>query len=146
MKFKRSDKETGLPYFLIAFFIKNYMRIGKMEEKVGLPILGARLPELKVDTTHGDMVLPDDLTGKWFVFFSYPADFTPVCTTEFVSLAAKHDDFQVLNTELVGLSVDAVTAHINWTEWIKENMNQEIPFPIIADSLGRVAGRLGMIH
>lgn len=117
-----------------------------MEEKVGLPILGAALPELKVTTTHGEMTLPDDLAGKWFVLFSHPADFTPVCTTEFVSLAAKHDDFQAMNTELIGLSVDAVTAHIKWTEWIKENMDQEIPFPIIADSLGRTAGKLGMIH
>ncbi len=117
-----------------------------MEEKVGLPILGARLPELKVLTTHGDMTLPDDLKGKWFVLFSHPADFTPVCTTEFVALAAAHDDFKAINTELVGLSVDAVTAHLKWTEWIKENMNQEIQFPIIADSLGRVAYKLGMIH
>lgn len=117
-----------------------------MQETVGLPVLGARLPELKVQTTHGDMVLPDDLSGKWFVLFSHPADFTPVCTTEFVSLAAAHDDFLAMNTELVGLSVDALTAHLKWTEWIKENMGQEITFPIIADSLGRVAYTLGMIH
>ena len=117
-----------------------------MENKVGLPVLGARLPELKVTTTHGEMTLPDDLKGQWFVLFSHPADFTPVCTTEFVSLAAAHDDFLAMNTELVGLSVDAVTAHIKWTEWIKDNMGQEITFPIIADSLGRVAFELGMIH
>lgn len=117
-----------------------------MENHVGLPILGARLPELKVITTHGAMTLPDDLSGKWFVLFSHPADFTPVCTTEFVSLASRHKEFQAMNTELVGLSVDAVTAHIKWTEWIKDNMGQEITFPIIADSLGRVAEKLGMIH
>lgn len=117
-----------------------------MEEQMGLPVLGARLPELNVTTTHGEMTLPDDLKGQWFVLFSHPADFTPVCTTEFVSLAAAHKDFQAINTELVGLSVDAVTAHLKWTEWIKENMNQEVTFPIIADSLGRVAYKLGMIH
>lgn len=117
-----------------------------METNVGLPVLGARLPELKVTTTHGEMVLPDQLEGKWFVLFSHPADFTPVCTTEFVALAAANDQFQAINTELVGLSVDAVTAHLKWTEWIKKHMNQEIPFPIIADSLGRVAYKLGMIH
>lgn len=117
-----------------------------MQEKPGLPVLGARLPELKVTTTHGEMTLPDDLKGKWFVLFSHPADFTPVCTTEFVSLAAAHDDFLEINTELVGLSVDAVTAHLKWTEWIKENMGQEVTFPIIADSLGRVAMELGMVH
>ena len=117
-----------------------------MQEKMGLPVLGAKLPELNVVTTHGEMTLPDDLKGQWFVLFSHPADFTPVCTTEFVSLAAAHEDFKKVNTELVGLSVDAVTAHIKWTEWIKENMGQEITFPIIADSLGRTAQKLGMIH
>ena len=117
-----------------------------MQEKMGLPVLGAKLPELNVVTTHGEMTLPDDLKGQWFVLFSHPADFTPVCTTEFVSLAAAHEDFKKINTELVGLSVDAVTAHIKWTEWIKENMGQEITFPIIADSLGRTAQKLGMIH
>ncbi len=117
-----------------------------MEENVGLPVLGAQLPELKVTTTHGEMVLPGDLKGKWFVLFSHPADFTPVCTTEFVGLAAANDQFQAINTQLIGLSVDAVFAHLKWTEWIKENMDQEIPFPIIADSLGRVAIKLGMIH
>lgn len=117
-----------------------------MQETLGLPILGARLPELKVTTTHGEMVLPDDLEGKWFILFSHPADFTPVCTTEFVSLASRHEELREMNTELVGLSVDAVTAHLKWTEWIKDNMDQEITFPIIADSLGRVASKLGMIH
>ena len=117
-----------------------------MEQRATLPMLGGRLPELKVTTTHGKMTLPDDLAGQWFVLFSHPADFTPVCTTEFVALAAAHDEFKAMNTELVGLSVDAVTAHLKWTEWIKENMNQEITFPIIADSLGRVSNELGMIH
>lgn len=117
-----------------------------MEERLGFPMLGARLPELKVTTTHGDKTYPNDLEGKWFVLFSHPADFTPVCTTEFVSFAAAHEEFRAINTELVGLSVDAVTAHIKWTEWIKENMGQEITFPIIADSLGAVSKNLGMIH
>ena len=97
-----------------------------MSECVGLPVLGARLPELKVHTTHGDMVLPDDFEGKWLVLFSHPADFTPVCTTEFVSFAAANGRFLEMDTHLVGLSVDALTAHIKWTEWIKENMGQEI--------------------
>lgn len=116
-----------------------------METKIGSTVLGARLTELQVITTHGEMTLPNDLEGKWFVLFSHPADFTPVSTTEFVALAAEYDVFQTLNTELIGLSADPVTSHIKWTEWIKENMYQEIPFPIIADSLGRVAKKLGMI-
>ncbi|MFA5649194.1 MAG: peroxiredoxin [Bacteroidales bacterium] len=117
-----------------------------LSENLGLPILGARLPKLNVVTTHGKMVLPDDLAGKWFVLFSHPADFTPVCTTEFVALADVYDDFLKINTELVGLSVDAVTAHLKWTEWINDNIGVPIKFPIIADSLGDVAKKLGMIH
>ncbi|HZJ89670.1 MAG TPA: peroxiredoxin [Bacilli bacterium] len=117
-----------------------------MKENSSLPILGARLPKLEVVTTHGKMVLPDELAGKWFMLFSHPADFTPVCTTEFVALADYYDEFLKVNTELVGLSVDAVTAHLKWTEWIKDNIGVEIKFPIIADSLGDVAKKLGMIH
>lgn len=117
-----------------------------MENSMGLPILGAPLTEMKATTTHGEMTLPNDLKGKWFVLFSHPSDFTPVCTTEFVGLAAAHEEFKAMNTELVGLSVDSVVSHLKWTEWIKEHMGQEITFPIIADSLGRVANKLGMIH
>lgn len=117
-----------------------------MSQEMRLPVLGAPLPEMKTTTTHGELTLPHDLKGKWFVLFSHPSDFTPVCTTEFVALAAAHEDFKAINTELVGLSVDSVVSHLKWTEWIKENIGQEITFPIIADSLGRVASTLGMIH
>jgi len=79
------------------------------------------------------------------IFFSHPADFTPVCTTEFVAFQKRYDEFQKLNTELIGLSVDQVFAHIKWEEWIKENLHIEIKFPIIADT-GMVANTLGLIH
>ena len=89
--------------------------------------------------------LPDHFTGKWFVLFSHPADFTPVCTTEFVAFQKRYDNFKELNCELIGLSVDQVFAHIKWEEWIKEHMGVEIQFPIIADT-GSVAERLGLVH
>lgn len=117
-----------------------------MSEMNGMPMLGAKLPELDVITTQGNMILPDDYKGKWFVLFSHPADFTPVCTTEFYSFAKAHDEFREVNTELIGLSIDGPTAHLKWTEWIEENLNQKVEFPIIADSLGRTAEKLGMIH
>lgn len=79
------------------------------------------------------------------MLFSHPADFTPVCTTEFVSFQKNYDKFRAMNTELLGLSVDQVFSHIKWTEWIKEHFDTEIEFPIIADT-GLVAGRLGFIH
>ncbi|MCX7767326.1 MAG: redoxin domain-containing protein, partial [Candidatus Sumerlaeia bacterium] len=111
----------------------------------GIPLLGDTFPEMEVQTTHGIMKLPDAFKGKWFVLFSHPADFTPVCTTEFVAFQKRYDKFKALNCELIGLSVDQVFAHIKWEEWINEKLGVEIQFPIIADT-GAVADRLGLIH
>lgn len=116
-----------------------------MEDKIGMPLLGDKFPEMRVVTTHGPMDLPSAFTGKWFVLFSHPADFTPVCTTEFVAFQNRYDKFKSMNCELIGLSVDQVFAHIKWEEWIKENLDVEIQFPIIADT-GNVAKTLGLIH
>ncbi|OMH41050.1 peroxiredoxin [Desulfurobacterium indicum] len=116
-----------------------------MEEKKGFPLLGDRFPELEVQTTHGKMKLPEAFKGKWFVLFSHPADFTPVCTTEFVAFQKRYDKFRKLNCELIGLSVDQVFSHIKWEEWIKDKLGVEIEFPIIADT-GAVADALGLIH
>jgi peroxiredoxin (alkyl hydroperoxide reductase subunit C) len=114
-------------------------------ENQGMPLLGDKFPELKVLTTRGTMTLPNDMAGKWFVLFSHPADFTPVCTTEFVAFQNLYKEFRALNCELIGMSVDQVFSHIKWEEWIKENIGVEIEFPIIADT-GAVANRLGLIH
>jgi len=119
-----------------------------MEKKhEGIPLIGDKFPQMEVTTTHGTMTLPDDIMekGKWFVLFSHPGDFTPVCTTEFHGFATRFDQFQELNTELIGLSIDQVFAHIKWGEWIEENLNTKIPFPIIADH-GLVSSKLGMVH
>ena len=110
-----------------------------------MPLLGDKFPEMKVVTTHGVLNLPKAFLGKWFVFFSHPADFTPVCTTEFVAFQKRYKEFKKLNCELIGLSVDQVFAHIKWEEWIKDNLKVEIKFPIIADT-GAVAEKLGLIH
>lgn len=114
-------------------------------EKKGIPLLGDSFPEMEVQTTHGVMKLPEALAGKWFVLFSHPADFTPVCTTEFVAFQKRYNKFKELNCELIGLSVDQVFSHIKWIEWIKEKLDVEIEFPIIADT-GAVAEKLGLIH
>jgi len=110
-----------------------------------MPLIGDPLPKMKVVTTHGVKSLPDDYSGKWLVLFSHPADFTPVCTTEFVAFAKREDEFKELNCELLGLSIDQVFAHIKWEEWIEENLDVQIPFPIIADD-GTVGKMMGMIH
>ncbi|WP_025028702.1 peroxiredoxin [Caldalkalibacillus mannanilyticus] len=107
--------------------------------------IGDRLPQLEVHTTHGKIVLPTDYEGRWFMLFSHPGDFTPVCTTEFVSFAKNQAAFQQLNCELIGLSIDTVFAHMKWIEWIQSHLGVSITFPIIADELGVVARRLGMI-
>jgi len=115
-----------------------------MENRI--PLLGEKFPTLVVNTTHGKITLPDDFTGKWFILFSHPGDFTPVCTTEFVAFQKRYNQFKELNCELIGESVDQVFAHLKWVEWIKDNLNTEITFPIIADDNGKVASTLGLIH
>jgi peroxiredoxin (alkyl hydroperoxide reductase subunit C) len=110
-----------------------------------MPLLGDDFPEMKVQTTQGVIDLPKDYAGRWFVLFSHPADFTPVCTTEFVAFQKRYEKFKALNCELIGLSVDQVFSHIKWEKWIKEKLGVEIQFPIIADT-GAVAERLGLIH
>lgn len=111
----------------------------------GIPLLGDIFPTMTVQTTRGVKHLPEDYKGKWFVLFSHPADFTPVCTTEFVAFQQRYDQFKALNTELIGMSVDQIFSHIKWEEWIKDNLNIEIQFPIIADT-GKIAETLGLIH
>ena len=116
-----------------------------MEEKNSMPLIGDKFPNMQVQTTHGIKKLPDAFKGKWFILFSHPADFTPVCTTEFYAFQKRYNEFKKLNTELIGLSVDQVFSHIKWEDWIKENLKIEIKFPIIADT-GKVANTLGLIH
>lgn len=111
-----------------------------------LPLIGDRAPEFTAQTTKGVIDFPNGYKGKWVVLFSHPGDFTPVCTTEFYAFASRAGDFKALGTELVGLSVDQVYAHMKWTEWIKEKLGKEIPFPVIADSTGKVATKYGMLQ
>ncbi|NPA93543.1 MAG: peroxiredoxin [Chloroflexi bacterium] len=110
-----------------------------------MPLIGDPFPQMEVVTTHGKLNLPEAFKGKWFVLFSHPADFTPVCTTEFVAFQKRYPEFRKLNTELIGLSVDQVFSHIKWEEWIEEKLGVKIEFPIIADT-GAVAETLGLIH
>jgi len=114
-----------------------------MEGKV--PLLGDAFPQLTVQTTHGKLALPEDYKGKWFVLFSHPADFTPVCTTEFVGFQKRYAQFQELGCMLVGMSIDQVFSHMKWVEWIKEKLHVEIQYPIIAGT-ETLADRLGLVH
>lgn len=116
-----------------------------MEHAINIHI-GDKFPELEVQTTQGKMKLPEAFKGKWFILFSHPADFTPVCTTEFYAFQKRYDEFKALNTELIGLSIDQVFSHIKWLDWIRDNLKEEIKFPVIADDTGKVAAQLGLIH
>lgn len=117
-----------------------------MEQNImNMPLLGDIFPEMTVQTTHGPMTLPQNYKDKWFVLFSHPADFTPVCTTEFVSFQKRFGQFKEMGCELIGMSVDQVFSHIKWVEWIKEKLNVDIEFPIIAAN-DAIAMKLGLLH
>lgn len=119
---------------------------------VRLPLIGDKAPSFKAKTTQGEISFPEDYQGKWVILFSHPADFTPVCTTEFMTFASMADEFAALNTELIGLSVDGLFSHIAWLRTIKEKIefngmkNVEVKFPLIEDIKMDIAKMFGMIQ
>ncbi|MGC8816233.1 MAG: peroxiredoxin [Candidatus Hadarchaeum sp.] len=109
-----------------------------------LPRLGEKAPEFEAVTTQGKLKL-SDFRGSWLIMFSHPADFTPVCTTEFIAFAKIYPELQKRNVQLLGLSVDSVTSHIAWIRNIEEKFGVKIPFPVIADLDKKVSQLYGMI-
>ena len=122
------------------------------EEQRGLPLIGEKAPAFEAKTTQGHISFPKDYEGKWVVFFSHPADFTPVCTTEFMTFASMIDEFRDLNCELIGLSIDSNYSHIAWLRTIQEKIcykgmeGVEVTFPVISDLTMEVAKKYGMIQ
>ena len=106
--------------------------------------LGQKAPEFIANTTKGPVSL-EDYKGKWVILFSHPADFTPVCTTEFMEFARRYGEFKKLNVELIGLRVDSIYSHIEWMRDIKDKFGIEIPFPVIADISKEVAKEYNMM-
>ena len=124
-----------------------------MEEKqyFRMPLIGDKAPEFVATTTQGQINFPKDYEGKWVILFSHPADFTPVCTTEFMTFGSMINEFKDINTELVGLSVDSLYAHIAWLRKIQElewngKKHINVTFPLIEDIKMEVAKRYGMIQ
>lgn len=121
-------------------------------ESVSMPRIGDPAPAFKAVTTQGDIDFPAQYGGSWVILFSHPADFTPVCTSEFMTFASLEDRFAKLNTKLVGLSVDGLYSHIAWLRTIKEKIeyrgmkNVEVRFPLIEDITMEVARKYGMIQ
>ena len=112
-----------------------------------IPRINDPAPEINAKSTHVQIKLTDYTSkGKWVMLFSHPADFTPVCTTEFVEFGRRHADFERLNVQLVGVAVDSVYAHIAWVRNIEGNFGVKIHFPVIADLDQKVAQAFGMVH
>lgn len=110
-----------------------------------MPRINDPAPDFEAKTTHGMLKL-SDFKGRWIVLFSHPADFTPVCSTEFVEFARRADEFQKRDAQLIGLSVDSITAHIAWIRNIEQHFGVKIDFPVIADLDTKVAQQYGLIH
>ncbi len=124
-----------------------------MEENViAMPRIGDKAPEFKAVTTQGKINFPGDYKGSWVIFFSHPADFTPVCTSEFMTFATLEEKFERANCKLVGLSVDGLYSHIAWLRTIKEKIefkgmkNVEVKFPLIEDITMEISKKYGMIQ
>jgi len=122
------------------------------QQVVTLPRIGEKAPEFKAVTTQGEINFPSDYKGSWVILFSHPADFTPVCTSEFMTFASRESEFNKANCKLVGLSVDGLYSHIAWLRTIKEKItykgmkNVEVTFPLIEDITMEVAKKYGMIQ
>lgn len=122
------------------------------QEIITMPRIGDEAPEFKAVTTQGEIDFPKDYKGRWVILFSHPADFTPVCTSEFMTFATREKEFEDANCKLVGLSVDGLYSHIAWLRTVKEKIEYkgmkdvEIKFPLIEDITMDVAKKYGMIQ
>ena len=130
---------------------KNIEITENKDNTVSFPLIGNEAPSFEVNTTHGMIKFPEDYEGKWVVLFSHPSDFTPVCTTEFMTFAKMHEEFAELNTELVGLSIDSLFSHLAWVNAIEgytweDIEHPEVKFPVIADIKMEVANKYGMVQ
>jgi peroxiredoxin 2/4 len=149
-----------LPAILLSLFLLSSPNVAIAKEKhknsseatVRIPLIGEMAPSFKAKTTQGEINFPKDYEGNWVILFSHPSDFTPVCTTEFMTFASMQDDFEQLNCKLIGLSIDGIYSHIAWLRTIKEKIefngmkNVEVTFPLIADVKMDVAKKYGMIQ
>ncbi|MDR0940841.1 MAG: peroxiredoxin [Bacteroidales bacterium] len=119
---------------------------------IPMPRLGEKAPAFTANTTQGQINFPEDFKGKWVILFSHPADFTPICTSEFITFGSLQKEFDDLNCQLIGLSIDSLSSHIAWLRTIKEKIqyrdmkNIEITFPLIDDIKMEIAHKYGMIQ
>ncbi|MFA6978614.1 MAG: peroxiredoxin [Ignavibacteriaceae bacterium] len=128
------------------------MESNSVSQVVSMPRIGDKAPMFKAVTTQGDINFPEEYAGNWVILFSHPADFTPVCTSEFITFAFLEEKFLKANCKLVGLSIDGIYSHIAWLRTIKEKIeyrgmkNVEVNFPLIEDITMEIANKYGMIQ
>ena len=115
-----------------------------LKSDISFSMIGQKAPDFSARSSRGELSM-SAYEGSWTILFCHPADFTPVCTTEFVELARRKQEFDELGVELLGLSVDSIYSHINWLEWIKTKMSVEVEFPVIEDLSMEVATAYGML-
>ncbi len=143
---------SSMVCYLLLMFVAASSVVAEQKGEVRMPVIGEKAPNFTAETTQGKINFPDDYKGKWVIFFSHPADFTPVCTTEFMTFAAMMPEFEALNCKLVGLSIDSVYSHIAWLRTIKEKIeykgmkNIEVMFPLIEDIKMEVSKKYGMLQ
>jgi peroxiredoxin (alkyl hydroperoxide reductase subunit C) len=118
----------------------------EIQEERRMLLIGEEVPDFEAVTTDGSIKFSEWAKGSWVILFSHPADFTPVCTNEFMAFEDIYPDLQKKNVKLIGLSIDSVFSHIAWLRAIKEKLGKDIPFPIIEDLSMNVAHKYGMIH
>ncbi len=145
----------SLIFLLVVFFavsLAAFAGESPQADRPRVPLIGETAPSFKAETTQGMINFPEDFKGKWVILFSHPADFTPVCTTEFMTFATMMPEFDALNCKLVGLSIDSIYGHIAWLRTIKEKLEYrgmkgvEVTFPVIADLKMDAARKYGMVQ
>lgn len=145
-------KTLSLLIALALVFAFPSMSFAEDSSAIHMPLIGEEAPSFTAKTTQGEINFPGDYKGKWIILFSHPADFTPVCTTEFMTFATMMPEFDALNTQLVGLSIDSGFSHIAWLRTIKEKIefngmkDVEVTFPLIEDLKMDVAKKYGMLQ
>lgn len=126
--------------------MEDQKNVTQNQEVIKMPLIGDQAPDFNAVTTHGKMKMSDFAKDKWIVMFSHPADFTPVCTTEMSGFAERKSEFEALNAELLGLSIDSIHSHIGWVDSVKQNTGVYMDFPIIADIDMKVSKLYGMLQ
>lgn len=140
------------PIFLLIRFTFSLSKMIEDKLHIRIPLIGEQAPKFTATTTAGEIHFPEDFRDQYVILFSHPADFTPICSTEFMLFASNYQQFKNLNTQIIGLSADSLYSHIAWLRTIQEKLEYKglkhvtVPFPVIVDSSQAIIGKYGMIH